>query len=369
METGLLKVLGEVFLSVWIRRQSIQMLQETQQQLNQRIQELENRAREINLLTEMSNRLQIASRFEETFIIVSDYVGQLFPGSAGALWMMEPPGNSFVLKNQWGPAPENLPGLITEDCWALRRGRQYFVASEQAPGLYCRHLAVEQISSSLCMPILAQGKTVGLLHLETGQEMAPFNLAAQQLLAVTAEQMGLALSNLQLRDNLREQAIRDPLTGLYNRHYMEISLERELNRAARNHQNVSLMLLDIDHFRQINNNFDHATGDQLLAELGKILRSSVRSEDIACRFGGEKFMLILPDTSLEVAQQRAIHLRDEVKQISIWHDGRLLPEITLTIVLANWPQHALDMFELIRLAESTLKQSKLIGPDQVRLPD
>jgi diguanylate cyclase (GGDEF)-like protein len=216
---------------------------------------------------------------------------------------------------------------------------------------------------------MAQGKTVGLLHLATAHVQAPFNTAAQQLLAVTAEQMGLALSNLQLREDLRQQTIRDPLTGLYNRYFMEISLEREVNRSARSLKPVTLMLLDIDHFREINAKFDHAAGDGLLAELSKILLNSIRSEDIACRFSGEKFMLILPDTSLEVARQRAVQLREEAKQINIWYEGELLPAITFTIVLENWPQHAATSYELIRLAETHLKQSKQSGYDQIILPD
>ncbi len=367
-EVGLLKVIGEIFVSVWMQKQSAEALLETQIQLNERIQELGNRTREINLLTEMSNMLQIASQFEETYLIVADYAARLFPGIGGTLWMIDPVTNSLSLKNQWGQGSTHAAILTAEDCWALRRGRLYQTSGED-PALFCRHIGQPLPSSSICIPIIMQGKTVGLLHFETPENKQPLNDAAQQLSAVTAEQVGLALSNLQLRQDLRDQAIRDALTGLYNRYYMEISLERELNRAARSLSPVSLMMLDIDHFRDINDRFSHAGGDRLLSELGKILRNTVRAEDIACRYGGEEFILILPDTPISIAQQRADQLRKDVKELSIWHEGQQLATITLSIGLTCWPQNARNVYDLIRSAESALERAKLAGRDQVITAD
>jgi diguanylate cyclase (GGDEF)-like protein/PAS domain S-box-containing protein len=367
-DVGLIKVIGEIFVSVWMRKQSLQALHETQVQLDQRIFELENRAREINLLTEMSNMLRIASQFEETYLIVADYAARLFPGTVGALWMIDPISNTLTLKNQWGNGNSSAAILPSEDCWALRRGRMYYATGEDNT-LFCRHLGKLLPSSSICIPITMQGAIVGLLHFETPAQSAAFSDTTQQLLAATAEQVSLALSNLQLRQDLREQAIRDPLTGLYNRYYMEISLERELNRAARSLSPVSLIILDIDHFRDINETFSHAAGDQVLAELGKILRASIRAEDIASRFGGEEFILILPDTPPLIALERAAQLKLDVKELSIWFEGQHLPGITLSMGMSCWPQNARNVYSLIRSAEAALDQAKQAGRDQVVAAD
>jgi diguanylate cyclase (GGDEF)-like protein/PAS domain S-box-containing protein len=364
VDVRLLKVIGEIFVSVWMRKQSLQALQETQDQLDQRILELEGRAREINLLTEMSNMLQIASQFDETYLIVADYAARLFPGARGSLWMANATSNNLTLRNQWGNNPSNAATISSEDCWALRRGRLYYADGEEK-ALLCKHITSPSPSSSICIPITMQGAIVGLLHFETLPESAAFSDTTQQLLAATAEQVSLALSNLQLRQDLREQAIRDPLTGLYNRYYMEVSLERELNRATRSLNPVSLIILDIDHFKDINERFSHPAGDQVLAELGKILRSSIRAEDIACRFGGEEFILILPDTPVATAQDRAEWLREEVKGLSIWFEGQHLPSITLSLGVACWPQNARDVYTLIRSAENALDQAKQAGRDRV----
>ena len=129
------------------------------------------------------------------------------------------------------------------------------------------------------------------------------------------------------------------------------------------------MMLDIDHFRDINERFSHAGGARLLSELGKILRNAVRAEDIACRFGGEEFILILPDTPIHIAQQRADQLRQDVKELSIWHEGQQLSTITLSIGLTCWPHHARNVYDLIRSAEAALDRAKRAGRDQVILAD
>ena len=146
----------------------------------------------------------------------------------------------------------------------------------------------------LCVPLMVQGETLGVLCL-LGGEQKDGHFVDQQLAVAIGEGIKLALFNIELREELREQAIHDPLTGLYNRRYLEDSLTRELYRAQRQNTSLCVSMLDIDHFKVINDTFGHAAGDALLAELGRILRENLRKSDIACRYGGDEFVLILPD--------------------------------------------------------------------------
>jgi diguanylate cyclase (GGDEF)-like protein len=190
----------------------------------------------------------------------------------------------------------------------------------------------------------------------------------KQRLAVTAAgHIALALANLRLRETLRMQSIRDPLTGLFNRRYMEESLARELRRAARNQRKLGAIMLDLDHFKRFNDTFGHEAGDALLRELGGFLRTRTRREDIACRYGGEEFVVILPEASIEATRQRAERLREEFKHLNVQHRGRSLGAVTLSLGVAVFPEHASTVEDIMRSADRALYRAKAEGRDRVVL--
>ena len=164
-------------------------------------------------------------------------------------------------------------------------------------GLVCKHAGELGGSASICVPLLAQGELLGVLHLKVGAHGRAFDTRFRFVMTV-AEHVSLAIANLKLRETLRSQSIRDPLTGLFNRRYMEESLEREMRRAARGRHPVGIIMLDLDDFKGFNDAHGHDAGDTLLRMIGTTLQRSVRAEDIACRYGGEEFALILPEASL-----------------------------------------------------------------------
>jgi diguanylate cyclase (GGDEF)-like protein len=217
--------------------------------------------------------------------------------------------------------------------------------------------------------MMAQGEALGILHIQGGRDAQgrPEGLedSKQQLAMTLAEQIGLALANLKLRETLRVQSIRDPLTGMYNRRYMEESLERELRRAARNYRPLGAIMLDLDHFKRYNDTFGHDAGDSVLREFGNFLQTRVREEDIACRFGGEEFVLILPDASLEVTRQRADQLREGVKRLQLQHRGQGLGPVTASLGVAVFPEHGANSDDLFRAADEALFQAKAQGRDRV----
>jgi len=191
----------------------------------------------------------------------------------------------------------------------------------------CNHLFSLSAAVYLCIPLIAQGELLGLLHIAQAEvEPNNLNLAHQRLAETIAEQIALALANLKLRETLRNQSIRDALTGLYNRRYLEDTLEREFYRADRSHQTVGIIMVDIDHFKQFNDQFGHDAGDSVLQALGSFLNEHIRKGDIACRYGGEEFTLILPGASIEVVQKRAEFLRNKVKHLSVFPRRFTMPK-------------------------------------------
>jgi diguanylate cyclase (GGDEF)-like protein len=183
----------------------------------------------------------------------------------------------------------------------------------------------------------------------------------RRLASTVAEHVALALANLRLHDTLRSQSIRDPLTGLFNRRYMEESLQREIRRAARARQPVGIIMVDIDRFKDLNDQHGHEAGDTLLRAVGAILERSVRAEDIACRYGGEEFTLILPEASLVEASQRAEYIRQAIGHLSVQHERQHLDQVTVSAGVAMYPEHGPTGDIVLRAADAALYQAKARG--------
>jgi diguanylate cyclase (GGDEF)-like protein len=217
--------------------------------------------------------------------------------------------------------------------------------------------------------MVAQGSSLGILTIvdrvfcdESG---SPITSRKTKLASVFAEQMSLAFANLQLRDTLKYQSVRDPLTGLFNRRHMEEVLERELLRAARKSTTATLLMIDIDHFKRFNDTYGHEAGDLLLRELGSVLRDQVRGGDVACRYGGEEFLLIMGETDIELACRRAENLREKTAALQLHYRGQVLRRITLSIGVAGFPAHGNTAAKLISAADEALYRAKREGRDRV----
>ena len=292
------------------------LLKDAQEQLAQRVKELESRTHEITLLTELSNMLQICLHPLEAYTVVAQSATQLFPNTSGALLIQDSAHLWIEPRKFWGRSTNTIPSFMQDDCWAIRRSRPHLV-SDTHTGLVCRHISNPPPASTLCVPVMSEGVVIGLLYMETNKNNPALTESQQQLAAAVADQIGLALSNLQLRDNLHEQAIRDPLTTLYNRYYMQESLEHELRRAERSGHSVTLLMVDLDHLKAFNDRYGHLSGDELLRGLGKLLKKMFRGGDILSRYGGDEFLVVLPEASIEIGLQRAEELRQNVKEMLI----------------------------------------------------
>ncbi len=357
--TGKIYAVGSVATDITERKQAEEALQRANADLTHWAGELERRNYEITLLSDMSDLLQICRTSDEAAAVIIQIMPQMFPDVSGALYIITASRNYAEASAIWG----NLSArqiCAPDECWALRRGRTYLLQDTQH-ALTCEHLATPLPQSTLCVPMMAQGETLGMLHLCV--EQGPFPEAHQQLAVTVAEHIGLALANMQLRETLRHQAIRDPLTALFNRRYMEESLEREVQRATRHQTALGVIMLDLDHFKRFNDSFGHAAGDMLLRELGRILQSHLRREDIACRYGGEEFTLIMLDTSLDTVIQRAEQIRTAAKQLALTYRGQALGPVTLSLGIAMFPNHGTTGERLVRIADQALYRAKTMGRD------
>jgi len=341
------------------------------EKLNGWVQELERRAREINLLNKMGELLQTCATDEEAHAIITRFAQRLFPEESGALCLFSHSRNFIEATVVWGDHPPAEHVFAPDECWALRRVQPHRVNNPNID-LICRHILgkatngqVHLPASYLCVPMMAQGEALGILHLVRQADEGQLTEAKEQLAITVAGQIALALANLRLRASLRVQSIRDPLTGLFNRRYMEESLERELRRATRSQHSLGVIMLDLDHFKHFNDTFGHEAGDVLLHMLSKFMQTRLRGEDIACRYGGEEFILILAEASPQITRERAEELRLGVKELqTVFHD-RLLGAITISAGTANFPEHGVGAEELLRAADAALYTAKAQGRDRV----
>lgn len=324
---------------------------------------------EVATLRRLSDFLQASVTTEEAGGIIRTHLHALFPNTSGALLLSKSGTTDLSSVGVWGDFVGDdviHPGA----CWGMRRGRIYSrVNGDTSP--VCVHFGSEPPHESICIPLLAQGETMGMICLQynsAGSEKY-FNSNAQELALASADSIALALANLRLREHLQAQSIRDGLTGLFNRRYHDETLPRELHRAERKKQSACVIMFDIDYFKKFNDTMGHDAGDVVLKSLANLVLSTIRSSDIACRYGGEEFTVILPDTTLDVARERAEQLRLNMSKTILKHNGQDLGKVTLSLGISAYPQHGMNRDELMKNADTALYKAKENGRNQVVICD
>lgn len=341
-------------------RQTRHNLRSLSDQLSAGLQRLELRNREISLLSRMAGALHSVNQFDECYAIVGRFAQQLFPRNTGCLALFHPSRDVLEVAAQWGGWPAELDMFEPQSCWAIRRGQSHHVENAEKD-LICPHLQGNSITEQgyLCVPLMAQGEPLGVLSLNGGA------YADLELAEAFAEQVSLGVANLSLRDSLRQQSLVDALTGLHNRRFLDETLGRELLRAGRKQLPVAVVLLDVDHFKRFNDTFGHEAGDLVLRHLAVEMKRNVRNSDLACRYGGEEFALVLPEISREDAIERCETLRLSVSRLQIRYGGQPLGPVSISLGLAWFPDDGEQPDTLLHAADTALYQAKHAGRNRL----
>ena len=331
--------------------------------------------RDTNRLSTLNEWLHSCNSLDELYDMVSMFLVKMLPECAGNLFIYANSRDVLECVKIWNGG-KMTPAIHPEDCWGLRRGRPY-IFGESEIEFPCAHAEAPGIEAYCCIPILAHGETIGLLYLEfrpseraerTAERprVEAADLSAQRRLGIVcAGQISLAIANVKLRDQLRDQSIRDPLTGLFNRRYLMETGRREFARAARSGQSVSVLSIDVDNFKKYNDNHGHDAGDTVLRAIGNCLETLFRSEDVPCRFGGEEFLVMLPGATIDVAARRAELLRGKVEGLVVRYMNQDLPRITMSIGVAAFPAAGDTAEAVMRVADEALYRAKTNGRNRV----
>ena len=340
---------------------------------NQFLSKAQHQDRKMAMLGEIGQLIHACQSFDEVYTVASERFGHACPNTSGVLYLMSDAGDALEKVMQWGDVDPHEESFAPNECWALRCGRAHHV-NGRADTVACQHVAADEADWHICLPLTAQTGAVGVLTVR-GQRQASHTGDAgdwnedDQIPFYTkvAEILALATANLRVRETLLGQAIRDPLTQLFNRRYFLETFPRELNRVARSNELLSLAILDIDHFKRFNDTYGHDAGDAVLRAVASVLKDQTRLADIACRYGGEEFVLVFPGMGPEDMVRRIQAVREQIEALKIVHAGQPLETVTISAGIAVYPHDAADMDALITVADQALYQSKAAGRNRATL--
>jgi diguanylate cyclase (GGDEF)-like protein/PAS domain S-box-containing protein len=332
---------------------------------------LEGRNREISVLSEMGKLLEGCRSPEEAYPIISKQMNRLIPVDTGKLYLFDKERKMLDCVASWGSDPGPADSFPPEECRGVQSRQVFTMASAIQSEPSCRHLArmPEGGLIHLCAPLFSQEKIIGVLHLRSTRKEDVDTLPdlKQQLAVMAADHIALALSNLNLQETLRRQSIRDALTGLFNRRYLEESLLFELNETRVRGSTLGVIMLDVDRLKQVNDTFGHEGGDSLLKTLGQWLQSTIRTGDISCRYGGDEFILILPDATLDATLQRAQQICAGVRRLTFDYQGKPLGSMSVSVGVASFPKHGGTRDALLAAVDAALYKAKEQGRDRVEI--
>ncbi len=336
-------------------------VEEEQTKQDERIRQ---RTNEIELMHRLANMLAACNNMVEAQKIVSDVLPRILGNVNGSVSLMRASRNQLVTQLDWGEEWPGSRSFAPDECWSLRKGRVY-QSNDEFHTLSCEHMENVGDNQTLCIPLTAHGNTIGIMHLYFGSSEVEIDEITEQLAFSVAEHLGLALANLSLQEKLRSQALSDPLTGLFNRRFFEQKLTEHAMNSATSEQPLSLLMLDLDHFKRFNDNFGHDAGDFVLKEISALLKRSVGDDEIACRLGGEELAVLLPQSNMNQATEFANTLCEAVRSLHLEHKGLSLGQLGVSIGVSTYPKPSSDMESLVKMADQALYMAKDLGRSRV----
>jgi len=359
---------------VTVHKQEALATQQAHYKLHTMVYEYGMRYKSISLFNQMSEKLQSCTSIKETYPIVNYFSQKLFPSSAGILYMHNPDRHLFEPVTSWGRSPIQNVSLKADDCFAVQQ-KKIYLSQHGKTTPPCPHMQNHAGIESLCIPLPAHGEILGIMQLQKQTSDSMPDKSAEgsstdgiyeemQLAIALFGHLSLTLANIRLKNSLQQQAVSDPLTDLFNRRYMQETLIREVHRSNRLRAPLGIIMIDLDHFRDFNNTYGHDAGDTVLKEMAKVLKSGIRKDDIACRYGGEEFTLILPGATLDATYQRAENLRRAAAELKINHQDQVF-QITLSAGIAVYPDHGVTWEAVLQASDTALYKAKNEGRNRV----
>jgi diguanylate cyclase (GGDEF)-like protein len=322
------------------------------------------RSQRLAVTAQMLQAMDSLTRADELSAVLPAFLPKLLPGSMGAVYLYRNSRDFLQRAATWGGADHYRDLVNPGQCWGLRFGHAH--AAADGDGLRCAHCADDAGApdrTMLCVPMISQGEVLGLLVASV--PAGPDAVQDQAAATAISEQLALGTSNINLREVLRRQSTVDELTGLYNRRYFDETLRRELFRAERKRAALAIVMIDLDHFKRMNDTYGHEAGDVVLRAVGQCLRDGVRRSDVACRYGGEELVLVLPECDAAAATRSAEAIRVAIAALELHQGELLLPQVTASFGIAMWPAHGDDAAALLQSADRALYAAKHAGRDRV----
>ncbi len=317
-----------------------------------------------SLKNELLSLMQTCGSIKEVLILVGEFFKKMFPENSGRIYFYNRHSLMLDLVSFWGAEAKKSPDSIKMgDCFALHYFHPYRIRGINSE-MICGHMLQEKSKLPyFCLPIMDNENIFGLITISMHQD-------DQDRLKESVENIQKTISltclNLDLKRQLEYDAIHDPLTGLYNRRYFEENLLREIMKSNRAPVEFNILMIDIDDFKQINDKYGHQMGDEVLKGISNMFKHDVRSSDLACRFGGEEFIVMM-ETSIEYGYKRAEQLRKKMAALTFSTGDKTLSNVTISVGLAAYPKHADSMEGLIRNADEALYKAKSLGKNKVMI--
>jgi len=326
-------------------------------ELEARVSELQRQQEDMDLISKMSSLLQHTLSEREALDVVTKFGALLLPSAMVEIYEVPAARDLLRWRAGWG-ADVVATDSPVDACWAIRRSQNHDSGEVGLPA--CTHGSTPSDHWRVCIPANVHGQWAGMISLAvSSHELEKAEQRRIERIGTSIlDQLALILNGLRLRESLIQQAIRDPLTSLYNRRHLEDIVEREIARSIRQESTLSVLMIDVDHFKRFNDTHGHQAGDDVLRQLGALTKNTMRNEDIICRFGGEEFVTVLPDCSLPDARFRAEQLQKAVAQAEIG--------VTLSIGVAEHPTDGDQWEAVLASADLAMYEAKQAGRDQVR---